>query len=118
MNFDIDINKVVNDMLQASAGELLKGGKKASQYATHEYSSFIADIQHVQTMAEQGTITAAEAQALVEQHKLSMQAVLLAVEGLGLIAVQNAINAALGVLNQAIMASLGSACKALKFAIV
>ncbi len=118
MNFNLDINKVVNDMVQASAGELLKGGKKASEYATHEYAGFISDIQHVQTMAEEGTITAAEAQALVDQHKLSMQAVLLAVEGLGLIAVQNAINAALAVLNQALSASLGSACKALKFSVV
>ncbi len=118
MNFNIDVNKVVNDMLQASAGELLKGGKKATEYASHEYAGFIADIQHVQTMAEQGIITAAEAQALVNQHKLSMQAVLLAVEGLGLIAVQNAINAALKILNQSLMAALGSAAKGLKFAVV
>ena len=115
MNFNLDINKVVNDMLQASAGALIKGGKQASEYASHEYAGFIADIQHVQTMAEQGTITKEEAQALVDQHKLSMQAVLVAVEGLSLIAVQSAINAALAVLSQALSATLGDAFKALKF---
>jgi hypothetical protein len=115
MNFTLDINKVVSDMIQASASSLIKGGKQATEYATHEYAGFIADIEHVQTMAEQGTISKAEAQALVEQHKLSMQAVLVAIEGLSLIAVQNVINAALAVLNQALSAALGSAFNTLKF---
>ncbi len=117
MNFNLDVNKVVGDMVQASAGALIKGGKQASEYASHEYAQFIEDIEHVQTMAEDGTITAQEAQALVNQHKLSMQAVLLTVEGLGLIAVQNAINAALKVLSDALSAALGTAFKGLKFAI-
>ena len=115
MEFNLDIDKVASDMLQASASALIKGGKQASEYASHEYAQFIGDIEHVQTMAEEGTITAAEAQALVDQHKLSMQAVLLCVEGLGVIAVQNAINAALQVLNDAITAALGAAVKGLKF---
>jgi hypothetical protein len=115
MKFNLDVNKVANDMLQASASSLIKGGTQASEYASHEYAQFIEDIEHVQTMAEEGTITAAEAQALVDQYKLSMQAVLLCIEGLGVIAVQNAINAALQVLNDAIAAALGTAVKGLKF---
>jgi hypothetical protein len=115
MKFNLDMNKVVNDMLQASASSLIKGGQQASEYASHEYTQFIEDIEHVQTMADEGTITAAEAQALVDQHKMSMQAVLLCIEGLGVVAVQNAINAALQVLNNAIAAALGTAVKGLKF---
>ena len=115
MKFNLDVDQVANQMLQASAGALLKGGKQASEYASHEYAQFIEDIEHVQTMAEEETISAAEAQALVDQHKLSMQAVLLCVEGLGVIAVQNAINAALQVLNAAISTALGTAVKGLKF---
>jgi hypothetical protein len=118
MTFNLDVNKAVNDMVQASAGSLLQGGAQATQYASHEYTQFIADIQHVQDMAEQGTITDEVAQALVEQHKLSMQAVLITVEGLGVIAVQNAINAALNVLNSALMTALGNAFKALKFSLL
>src|SRR5215813_8351541 len=115
MKFNLDMNKVVNDMLQASASSLVTGGEQASEYASHEYAQFIEDIEHVQTMADQGTISAAEAQALVDQYKMSMQAVLLCIEGLGVIAVQNAINAALQVLNAAIAAALGTAIKGLKF---
>ena len=115
MKFNLDINKVVSDMLQASASALVKGGTQASEYASHEYTQFIEDIEHVQTMAEQGTVTAEEAQALVNQYKLSMQAVFLCIEGLGVVAVQNAINAALQVLNDAISAALGTAIQGLKF---
>ena len=115
MKFKLNINKVASDMLQASASSLVKGGEQASEYASHEYAQFIEDIEHVQTMADEGTITAAEAQALVDQYKMSMQAVLLCIEGLGVIAVQNAINAALKVLNNALAAALGTAVKGLKF---
>jgi hypothetical protein len=41
----------------------------------------------------------------------------LAVEGLGLIATQNAINAALGVLKDALSAALGTAFASIKFTI-
>ena len=55
MEFNLDINKVASDMLQASASAIIKGGKQASEYASHEYAQFIEDIEHVQTMAEEGT---------------------------------------------------------------
>jgi hypothetical protein len=113
MTFNFDTSKVVSDMLRASAGALSNGGKQATEYATHEYSQFISDIQQVQNMAEAGTISSDEAQALVDQHKLSMQAVLITIEGLGVIAVQNAINAAMAVLNSA----LQTAVQGLKFSL-
>ena len=115
MNFNLNTNKVVTDMVQASSEALLTGGTQAVQYATHEYAQFIADIEHVQKMAEEGTITNEVAQALVDQHKLSMQAVLLTVEGLGVVMVQNAINAALNVLKGALTTALGDMITGLKF---
>ncbi|MCG6537552.1 MAG: hypothetical protein L7F78_23265, partial [Syntrophales bacterium LBB04] len=60
MNFNLDIIKVVSDMDQAAATALIKGGRQATEYATHEYAGFIADIEHVQTMAEKGIISEAE----------------------------------------------------------
>ena len=117
MNFNLDVNKVVSAMVQASATALVKGGQKATEYASHEYQGFIADLEHVQAMFEKGAISQAEAQSLVDQHKLSMQAVLVAIEGLSLIAVQEAINAAMRALNDALKDALGSAFKALKFAL-
>ncbi len=117
MEFKLDIAQVVNDMLQAALPHLAKGGRQASAFASHEFQQYIANVEHVQTMVEQGKVTDQEAQFLVDQYKASMKAVLLAVEGLGLVAAQNAINAAIDTLNGALNSALGAAFKSIKFSI-
>ena len=117
MEFKLDIAQVVNEMLQAALPYLSKGGQQASSYASHEFQQYIVNVEHVQNMAEEGKVTDQEAQYLVDQYKLSMRAVLLAIEGLGVIAAQNAINAAIDVLNSALNAALGAAFKTMKFTI-
>ena len=117
MAFDFNISKVVTDMLQAALPFLSKGGGKASSYATHEFQQYIINLQHIQDLTEEGKITSEEAQFLADQYKMSMQAVLLAIEGLGVIAVQQAINAAIDVLNKALDTAVSGGIKSLKFAI-
>ncbi len=117
MEFNLNITQVVNDMLQATLPHLAKGGQQASEFASHEFQQYIIDIEHIQSMVEEKKVTGEEAQFLVDQYKLSMKAVLLTVEGLGVIAVQKAINAALDVLNKALNAALGAAFKSIKFTI-
>ena len=117
MAFDFNISKVVTDMLQAALPFLSKGGQKASSYATHEFQQYIINLQHIQDLTEKGKITSEEAQFLADQYKMSMQAVLLAIEGLGVIAVQQAINAAIDVLNKALDTAVSGGIKSLKFAI-
>jgi len=117
MAFDFNISKVVTDMLEAALPFLSKGGQKASSYATHEFQQYIINLQHIQDLTEEGKITPEEAQFLVGQYKMSMQAVLLAIEGLGVIAVQQAINAAIDVLNKALDTAVSGGIKSLKFAI-
>jgi len=117
MEFDLNITQVVNDMLQAALPHLSKGGQQASTFASHEFQQYIINMKHIQTMAEEGNITDQEAQFLVDQYKMSMKAVLLTVEGLGVIATQKAINAAIDVLNSALNTALGAAFKTIKFTI-
>lgn len=117
MEFKLDIAQVVNDMLQAALPYLSKGGQQATSYASHEFQQYIVNVEHVQNMAEEGKVTDQEAQFLIDQYKLSMNAVLLTIEGLGLIAAQNAINAAINVLNSALNKALGAAFKAIKVTI-
>jgi hypothetical protein len=117
MQFNLDITKVVNDMLQSALPYLSKGGQQASAFASHEFQQYITNIEHIQTMAEAKKITDQEAQFLVNQYKLNMQAILLTVEGLGVIATQKAINAAIDVLNSALNTALGAAFKTIKFTI-
>jgi hypothetical protein len=117
MEFNLNITQVVNDMLQAALPHLLKGGQQASTFASHEFQQYIINIEHIQTMVEKRNITDQEAQFLVDQYKMGMKAVLLTVEGLGVIATQKAINAAIGILNSALNTALGAAFKAIKFTI-
>jgi hypothetical protein len=117
MEFKLDIAQVVNDMLQAALPHLSKGGQQASTFASHEFQQYIRNVEHVQNMAEEGKVTNQEAQFLVDQYKASMEAVLLTIEGLGLVAAQNAINAAIDVLNNALNTALGTAFKTIKFTI-
>ena len=93
-------------MEQAAAGSLVAGGQAAADYASHEFQQFAEDVDHIQDMLQAGTITQQDAQYYVNLQKSSMQAVLLTVQGLGMIAVQNAINAALAVLTTALGAAL------------
>jgi hypothetical protein len=117
MEFHIDISNVVDQMVQASSIILSPGGRHATAFAAHEYAQFIRDVEHIHTMVEQGTMTVETAQTLVEQHKLSMQAALLTVEGLGVIETQQAINAAVKVLNTVLATVVGTAAQGLKFAL-
>lgn len=115
MALNLNITQVVGDMLQAALPHLSKGKRKASAFASHEFEYYIYHIEHIKSMLDKGQIDEQEAQFLVNQYKMSMQAVLLTIDGLGLIAVQNAINAAVNVLNSAIRTALGTAYDLLKF---
>jgi hypothetical protein len=117
MEFKLDIAQVVNDMLQAALPYLSKGGQKASTFASYEFQQYIANVEHVQTMVEEGKVTDQEAQFLVDQYKASVKAVLLTVDGLGAVAAQNAINAAIDSLNNALNTALGAGFKSITFSI-
>lgn len=117
MKFDFNPTDVAKAMLQAALPFLQKGGQKASEFASHEFQQYIINLQHVETLAEENKITVDEAQFLADQYKLSMKAVMLTIEGLGVIAIQQAVNAAIDVLNNAINVSVGSALKSIKLAV-
>ncbi|MGA2445815.1 MAG: hypothetical protein ABSG50_10360 [Opitutaceae bacterium] len=105
MSFKIDPNLGAN-MANAASGALVAGGKAAMDYATHEFQQFAEDVDHIQDMLAAGTISPQDAQYYVNLQKMSMQSVLLTIQGLGVLAVQSAITAALGVLSTAIGAAL------------
>jgi hypothetical protein len=93
-------------MLNAALPDLVKGGKAATDFAGHEFEQYTEDIDYIQSMVKAGTLTAEQGQYYGDRRKLSMQAVLLTIEGLTLINVQNAINAALGALWSAVGAAI------------
>ena len=95
---NLDSINIGKTMLNAAAPALLKGGQAATDFAAHEFTQYAEDLDHIQQMVTANTLTEAQGQYYVDRRKLSMNSVLLTIEGLALIDVQNAVNAALNAL--------------------
>ena len=106
MTFSIDVTQAVNAMVGAASGYLTGGGPKANDYARHEFQQFEEDLDHIQGLLNAGSITQEDAQYYTDLQKSSMTAVLLTIKELRDIEVQNAINAALGLLKSLLGSAL------------
>ena len=103
MNF----SNLLPDMLNAAKTPLAKQWNEAKPYAEEQLQSFIQSIERVALLKLEGSITEEQAKLLVSMHKRSMITVFLTIKGLGLLAIESAINAALGVARDTINTALG-----------
>lgn len=101
--------ELAGSMIGAAKGTLDRDWKRARAFAEPELSRLAQSLVDIGTLLAQGTITELEARSLFEIHKNTTRTVLLTVKGLGLLAVENAINAALGAVQQAVNGALGVA---------
>ncbi len=100
---------VVKEMLGAAAGELSGAWDEVEDYARSEFKKFAETLELIERQLVQGKMTPERARLHVDFQKQSMKAVLLTIEGLGILAVERAINAALGVVRDAVNTALGAA---------
>lgn len=117
-DFNFDINQVANNMFQAVGKSLAQDIPQSIQFGTDAFAKFITHIEQIQTDAEQGKIPDDVAQDLVDDRKLTLAIAAQTELGLAKITAQNAINAAIDVLNTALQAALGMAFANLKFTLV
>lgn len=103
------VAELATSMVQAARGSLGKDWGKARGFAEPELSKLATSLQDIARMALSGEITELEARSLLEIHKNTTRTVLLSVKGLGLLAVENAINAALGAVKDVINGAVGVA---------
>lgn len=103
MNF----SNLLPDMLNAAKLPLAKQWNEAKPYAEEQLQSFIQSIERVALLKLEGSITEEQARLLVSMHKRSMITVMLTIKGLGLLAIESAINAALGAARDTINTTLG-----------
>lgn len=103
----IDINKLLKEMLKAASGVLKKKWPKAKDYAENEFRKLLTEAQHIAQLKADGKITEQEAAYLMDLQRNASRVVLLAIEGLGILAVEAAINAALAVVRDTINTALG-----------
>jgi hypothetical protein len=101
--------ELVKTMLAAAQGSLDKDWPKARDYAKPELSKLARSLLDIGNLFAAGKITELEARSLLEIHKNTTKMVFLTVEGLGLLAVEKAINAALGAVKDSVNGALGFA---------
>ena len=103
----LDIGAIAAAMVSASKASLQKSWPKVKDYVTVESQKLALTFAQIETMRATGKVTEGEAQILFEMQKNATRAVLLAVKGMGLIAVEEAINAALGAVSDIVNGALG-----------
>jgi hypothetical protein len=105
----INTVSLVQNMLVAVKQVLQLHWNDVRPFAETEMQKLAATAVQIETGHAEGTISDAQAQILLSMQANSSQAVLTAVETVGMIAAQDAINAAIGVLTDAVNKAVGFA---------
>ena len=105
----LDIGNLASQMLNAALPILQKDGVDAASFAKTEFTKIAQTIVAIGEQLAEGQIDAQEAQLLLDMQKGASRNVLLTIEGLGLLAVEAAVNAALNVIKTAVNTALGVA---------
>lgn len=103
----LDIGKLASDMLNAALPILEKSSADAESFAKAEFTKIAQTIASVGEQFEADKINQQQAQLLLSMQASASRAVLLTLEGLALLTVENAINAALGAVKAAVNTTLG-----------
>ena len=103
----IDANELLTEMLKAVKKSLEDKWPQVRDLATSEFRKFSQNIEDIKKMKSNGTITIEQARLQLDIQKNSIKTVLLTEEGLGLLAVEAAINAAIDVIKEAVNKIIG-----------
>lgn len=104
---DIDVEKLLKAMLAAASDVLKKQWPTAKDYAENEFRKLLIEAQHIAQLKADGKISEQEAAYLMSLQRNATHAVLLTIKGLGMVAVEEAVNAALAVVRDTINAAVG-----------
>ena len=99
---ELSVGDLVSDMLQAVKASLGKDYSKAKDFARPEVQRLARSVVDIAKLVAAGKVTKQQAKALVAIHKNTTRVVFLTIEGLGIIAVENALNAAIGAIRSAV----------------
>jgi hypothetical protein len=106
---EIDASKLVSMMLEAAARSLDKKWPEAKQYAESEFKKITESILFIQKEVRAKRMTHERAKLHLQMQKNSTQMILLTLEGLGILAVEQAIHAALSAVTAPVNKALGFA---------
>ena len=105
----IDVGAIVTAMVAAGKASLKTSWPKVREYVSAESQKMATTFAQIEALTLAGKINQAEASVLFEMQKNASRAVLLSVKGMGLIAVEMAINAAIDAVRGSVNGALGFA---------
>lgn len=103
----INYSELVREMLKIAKVSFSSKWKEAEPYAKREFKSFSDNIKLIAKLKAQGKINEEQARLYLEIQKSSMRVVLLTIEGLGIIAVETAINGAINAIKKTVNRAIG-----------
>jgi hypothetical protein len=106
---NIMIQDVITSMIGAAKGAFGRKWPGIKNFAEAEFEKLARTLVQIETLKSSGQISEAEASVLLEMQKNTARAVMLSLEGMSLMLVEAAINAALAVVKDTINTALGFA---------
>ncbi|OGU15939.1 MAG: hypothetical protein A2076_04645 [Geobacteraceae bacterium GWC2_53_11] len=103
----MDIGKIGTDMGAAFLKSLKDKAPDIEAYAKSEGVKMAQCLATIESLIVAGTISEDEAKLQLDIQKQAVRAILLTIKGLGVLAVEEAINAALGVVKDVVNSTLG-----------
>lgn len=104
---DIQVDEILPDMLGAASEVFGERWTDIKEYAEEELEKLAKTLSEIGQLRVSRQISEGEASVLLEMQKNTARTVMLTLEGMGLIMVEEAINAALSIISEVINGALG-----------
>jgi hypothetical protein len=105
----INAKQLVKTMLEAASSELKEAWPEVKDFAESEAKKIAADIVMIEKLHLAGRISKKRARLHLQIQKNASKTVLLTIKGMGLIAVEDAINATVRAIREPVNAAIGFA---------
>lgn len=105
----LKIQNLLSEMLGAAKDSLGSQWPAVKDLAASSLRKIAASLVEIEQLRAKGAITEEQASLLVSMEKNTFKIVMLSIEGMGLLAVEAALNAALDVVRTAVNTALGFA---------
>jgi len=113
MSSEMNSDQLLASMATAAAGALQQRWPTVRDYAETEFRKFLIQAEQIKKLKSEDRINEDEAKLLMDLQRNAMRSVLLSLEGLGILSVEAAINAALSVVRDAVNKAIGGGWKIL-----
>lgn len=104
---DIDIHRLIKDMADAAKKVLKSQWKELKPFAEQQLKNLAENIKLIAVLKAKGKIDEEKAKLHLAIQKESARTVFLTIEGIGILTAENAINAALKVIQTTVNKSIG-----------